>query len=225
MKSFDQKYFLPDYIAYSGIGPVVQRALAFQNLEDYDRKSLTIDYAVSQTPRLGYVAQGGTDWVAPGKMVISEFEDFDDKGLIPLISYADWVAQQALAVSALEDYEDKFLPVDSVVSQIPRPAYVAHGGMDWVASDSLAMSELEDYADKGLPSVGLASQLPVTGTIDGLVAQRALEEFYKAQNDGLDSVAGMNFDHIDCWDRKFYLPGHVVCPDGPVAGEAVRPSS
>jgi hypothetical protein len=276
MKSFDQKYFLPDYIAYSGIGPVARQALAFQYLEDYDLKSLRADSAVSQTPRLDYVFHGGIDWVAPDSLATAELEDYDDKDLpsvglasqVPvtdtvdglvaqlaqeeinkaqnygwvapgaLVSsdmetvenksiiaqiYANWIAEQALAVPNLEDYDLKSLSADSAVSDTPRPAYVAHGDIDWVAPGSLAMSELEDYDDKGLPSVGLASQVPVTGAIDGLVAQRALEEFYKAQNYGLNSQEEMDFAHVDCWDRKFYLPGHVVCPDGPVVSEPALP--
>ena len=169
MKSFDQKYFLPNYIAYSGIDPGAQQALAFRHLEDNEHKGLDPGGIASQVPV--------TD------------------------------------------------TIDGLVAQLAQEEINKAQNYGWVVPDALVSSELEDYDDNGLTPVGVASQVPVTGTIDGLVAQRALEEFYKAQNYGLNSQEEMDFAHVECWDRKFYLPGHVVCPDGPVAGEAVRPGS
>ena len=234
---FDRKFFNLDYIAYSGLDWEMKQAMAVSIQENYDDMDPLSSGVASQVPVTdtidGLAAElvleeinkaQSYSWLVPEGLAISDTEI--ENGSMIAETYAHWVAQQALAVSVQEDFENKALDAQSIAIDGPRPTYVPHGMADWVAPGNLAISESEDFDDKGLPVVGIAGQVPETGEIDGLVAQRALEEFYKAQNYGLDSQAEMDFaQHILCWDRKFFLSGHVVCPEEPVAVEPTQPGS
>lgn len=132
--------------------------------------------------------------------VLAAVQSFDQKYLLTdYIAYSgiDWVARHAVAIHFAEDFDAKYWIAGSIYQPV-APVYVAQSDANLVGAEALVVPNLEDFDNK----------LLMPGSIVHPMGPPTL---------AVDVEGEIDMANVLCWDRRYFLHGHVVCPEPPVA--------
>jgi len=236
--SFDQKYLLPDYIAYSGAESIAEQALAMRTAASFDAKYIAAGNANRTAATINAAAAFDVNFLTPGTIVHipsanQNLEDFDNKSLTAesiVIQSArpdyvahgvDGVALISLEGSELEDFDDKYL--------------VAGNDTTWVMQQAMAVPDLEDFENKSLDTEIIVSQTArpnyVAHGVDGIAAVNSeasnLEDFEnKSLTTGNDSLVDATEIQVAHWQTMTEFMNQygmfTIDPDALAAAPAGR---